>query len=158
MVFARFWGIFAFRLFGPYLAYLDFIFADLEPVWGHLGPSRAHLEAILGDPGPIFGPSRASLAPLLRYLGQSWGRVGAMLGHLRLIWKAPWAILCYVRAPFHLKWPFWTHLKPSWTPIGAHLGPNANINSLMIMLERHRVPCIAPVPGSYRRVLDEEIK
>ena len=70
-----FLSFFAFRPFAPYLADLDLMFADLELIWEYLGPSWAHLGAILGDPGPIFGPSRASLAPLLRHLGQSWGHV-----------------------------------------------------------------------------------
>ena len=112
--------MFASRPFGPYLAYLDLTFADLEPVWGHLG-------ARLGYLGPISAPSWASVAPLLGYLGQSWGCLGVMLGHLQLIWKASWAILCHLRAPFHLNQRFWTHLEPPWSPLGpilAHVGPN----------------------------------
>ena len=113
-------NMFAFRPFAPYLAHLDFIFADWEPVWINRGPSWAHLWAILGDPGPIFGPSRASLA-------QSWGRVGATLGRLRLIWKASWAIVCHLRAQLHLSRPFWTHLGH----LGALLGllePNLGLS------------------------------
>ena len=41
------------------------ILAILERVRGHLERSRAHLGAILGDPGPIWGPSWAYLGLLL---------------------------------------------------------------------------------------------
>ena len=47
---ARLLRVFTFRPFVPYLAHLDLTFADLEPVWGYLGPSWAHFGAILEGP------------------------------------------------------------------------------------------------------------
>ena len=144
--------MFASRPFGPYLAYLDLTFADLEPVWGHLG-------ARLGYLGPISAPSWASVAPLLGYLGQSWGCLGVMLGHLQLIWKASWAILCHLRAPFHLIWPVWAHLGPSWShlrPIFAHVGLHwGQFRSLLYtnlgpMLE-HLLRSVQPQPANIKR-------
>ena len=90
-------SFFAFRSLKLYLVHLDLMFADLEPIWGHPGPSWPDLELILGDLGPILGPSWAYLGPLLGHLGPSWPRkslrsrifelILRILSHLPLIYR-----------------------------------------------------------------------
>ena len=97
--------------------------------WGHLGPPRGHLVAILAIPGSswvylapfqcydfgrqtmhgrfcgLFGPSWRHFGVTLR---PPWGHLGVILGLLSAV-RPPWG-------------HFWVALKPSRGDLGAILG------------------------------------
>ena len=75
---------------GPSWAYVGTIFCDLGLLrsvlglccffglsWAYVGPSRRHLGAMLGPPGPYIGPTVSHLGSVLANPAPSWNCVNA---------------------------------------------------------------------------------
>ena len=75
---------------GPSWAYVGTIFCDLGLLrsvlglccffglsWAYVGPSRRHLGAMLGPPGPYIGPTLSHLGSVLANPAPSWNCVNA---------------------------------------------------------------------------------
>ena len=60
-------------LLGPSWAHLGAMLGHLGPSWGHLGPILGHLGPILGHLGLVLG-----------HLGPSWSHLGTHWGSVRL--------------------------------------------------------------------------